>query len=312
MARFPFPMPYGWFKVALSGEVPAGEVVTRHYFGTELVLWRDREGRVACPEAYCAHLGAHIGVGGHVEGDCVRCPFHGWAYDRTGANCDIPYAERPNAKARLRTFPVAERSGIVFAWYHPRAAEPQWEARDVPEYDSPEFSDYEVHDYRIATCLQEVAENGFDHAHFEFVHSHPKVGSTESVTFDGISRVVLSSQQFPSSRGPVDARIDIYGWGPGFAITRYKGLIEASLVGLTTPIDDEHLHLTFLFLLRNPDADEHTANIARAFVKSVTSEVQQDIPIWENKRYVPTPALAAGEQPIMQFRRWFSQFYVEG
>jgi hypothetical protein len=47
-------------------------------------------------------------------------------------------------------------------------------------------------------------------------------------------------------------------------------------------------------------------------VKSVTSEVQQDIPIWENKRYVASPALAAREQPIMQFRRWFSQFYVEG
>ena len=143
------------------------------------------------------------------------------------------------------------------------------------------------------------------------MHSHPKVGNTESVTFDGITRVMLSSQQFPSSRGPVDARIDVYGWGPGFAITRYKGLIEASLVGLSTPIDDEHMHLTFLFLLRNPDADEHTANIARAFVKSVTSEVQQDIPIWEHKRYVPTPALASSEQPIMQFRRWFAQFYVE-
>jgi phenylpropionate dioxygenase-like ring-hydroxylating dioxygenase large terminal subunit len=266
---------------------------------------------VACHEAYCAHLGAHIGVGGVVEGECIRCPFHGWAYDRTGANCDIPYAERPNAKARLRTLPVAERSGIVFAWYHPQGAAPMWEARDVPEHADPEFSDYEIHDYTIATCLQELAENGFDHAHFEFVHSHPKVGNTEEVTFDGITRVMLSSQQFPSSRGPVDARIDVYGWGPGFAITRYKGLIEASLVGLSTPIDEEHLHLTFLFLMRNPDADEHTANIARAFVKSVTREVQQDIPIWEHKRYVPTPALASSEQAIMRFRRWFAKFYVD-
>jgi phenylpropionate dioxygenase-like ring-hydroxylating dioxygenase large terminal subunit len=304
-------MPYGWFKVALAPEVPAGEVVTRHYFGTELVLWRDDQGAVACHEAYCAHLGAHIGFGGRVEGDRIRCPFHGWAYDRAGANCEIPYAARPNAKARLRTFPVAERSGIVFAWYHPLGAEPQWEARDVPEHHDPAFGDYEAYDYTIATCLQEMAENGFDYAHFEFVHSHPQVGTTEHVAFDGISRVMLSSQQFPSSRGPVDARIDVHGWGPGFAITRYKGLIEASLVGLTTPIDEEHTHLTFLFLLRNPDADAHTANIGRAFVKSVTREVQQDIPIWENKRYLPTPALAASEAPIMQLRRWFAQFYVD-
>ena len=37
-------------------------------------------------------------------------------------------------------------------------------------YDSP----YEVHEFTIRTCLQELGENGFDHAHFEFVHSHPR------------------------------------------------------------------------------------------------------------------------------------------
>ncbi|MBV9284194.1 MAG: hypothetical protein JO176_06245, partial [Acidimicrobiia bacterium] len=39
--RFPFPMPFGWFKVALADDVPVGEIVTRHYFDTELVIWLD-------------------------------------------------------------------------------------------------------------------------------------------------------------------------------------------------------------------------------------------------------------------------------
>jgi len=84
--RFPFPMPFGWFKVALAGDVPVGEVVTRHYFDTELVIWRDADGSVACQEAYCPHLGAHLGWGGSVEGKQIRCPFHGWAFDCDGAN----------------------------------------------------------------------------------------------------------------------------------------------------------------------------------------------------------------------------------
>ena len=42
----------------------------------------------------------------------------------------------------------------------------------------------------------------------------------------------------------------------------------------------------------------------------MTSEVQQDIPIWEHKRYQPNPALAPSEKPITEFRRWFAQFYV--
>ena len=312
MSRFPFPMPYGWFKIAMANELAPGDILSRRYFATDLVIWRDSSGRIACQEAYCAHLGAHLGVGGTVEDGCIRCPFHGWAYDVDGANVDIPYADRPNKKAVLRTFPVREHAGIVFAWYHAAGAEPLWDLMPVGEYGDPEYSEYEVHDFTVRTCLQEMGENGFDHAHFQFVHSHPRVGNTEKVEFNGYDRVVLTSQEFPSSKGPVDARIDVFGRGPGFAVTRYRGLIDASLVGCSTPIDDETTHLTFLFTLKNPGDDEKTARIARAFIDSVTREVGQDIPIWEAKRYIESPALAPSEKPIADYRRWFSQFYVEG
>ena len=307
-SRFPFPMPFGWFKVALPDEIAAGQILTRRYFGTEVVLWRDRAGRLACQEAFCGHLG----VGGTVEGDCVRCPFHGWAWDAAGANVDIPYAERPNTKARLRTFPVREHAGIVLAWYHPLGEAPKWEPMPVAEFGDSDYGDYEVYDYTIATCLQELGENGFDHAHFEFVHGHPKVGATERVEFDGYDRTVLTRQQFPSSKGPVDARIDVYGRGPGFGVTRYRGLIEATLIGCSTPVDEQTTDLTFLFTLKRTEDDNgHTERIARAFIESVTREVQQDIPIWEHKRYEPAPALAPSEKPIADWRRWFSQFYAK-
>ena len=172
--RFPFPMPMGWFKVALSGELGPDQLATRHYFGTELVLWRDAAGQAVCHEAYCAHLGAHLGFGGSVSDGCVHCPFHGWAYDGSGRNVEIPYAESPNAKARLRTFPTVERGGIVLAWYHPLGEPPRWEVMDIPEYDDPSYADYEVFDYTIGSCLQEIGENGFDHAHFEFVHTRTR------------------------------------------------------------------------------------------------------------------------------------------
>ena len=312
MSRFPFPMPFGWFKVAMPDEVAGPNVVTRHLFGTDLVLWRDQTGEVVCQEAYCAHLGAHLGVGGTVEDGCIRCPFHGWGFDAEGLNVDIPYADRPNRSARLRTYPTRQHAGIVFAWYHPTGASPRWELMEVPEHADPDYGEYQVFDFTIKTCLQELGENGFDHAHFQFVHSHPKVGNTEKIEFRGFDRTVLTSQQFPSSQGPVDARIDIFGRGPGMAVTRYQGLIDASLIGCSTPIDEETSHLTFLFSLKNPDGDPHVASIGRAFVRSVTAEVGQDIPIWEHKRYRPSPALASSEKPITQFRAWFRQFYVEG
>ena len=310
MSRFPFPMPFGWFKVAMPDEVPADTVVTRRYFGTDVVLWRDEQGHVVCQEAYCPHLGAHLGFGGRVEGSCIRCPFHGWAYSAAGDNVEVPYAGRVNRSARLRSYPTREHGGIVFAWYHPTGSGPLWSLMEIEEHGDPEYGPYQTFDFTIKTCLQEMGENGFDHAHFQYVHSHPRVGRTEKVEFDGYDRTVLTSQEFPSSQGPVDARIDVFGRGPGFAITRYRGLVNASLVGCSTPIDDETVQLTFLFTIKNPDGDEKIRRIADAFVRSVTSEVGQDIPIWEHKRYVAQPALAASEKPIMEWRRWFEQFYV--
>ena len=94
--------------------------------------------------------------------------------------------------------------------------------------------------------------------HVRFVRAQ----ATDDLTFDGYDRLVLTRQQFPSSKGPVDGRIDVTGRGPGFAVTRYQGLIDATLIGCSTPIDDETTQVTFLFTLRNPGGDEHTVRCA--------------------------------------------------
>ena len=66
--RYPFPAyPNGWFRMAYSSEVAAGQVLALRLLGRELVLFRDEEGAAHVLDAYCAHLGAHLGVGGRVE-----------------------------------------------------------------------------------------------------------------------------------------------------------------------------------------------------------------------------------------------------
>jgi phenylpropionate dioxygenase-like ring-hydroxylating dioxygenase large terminal subunit len=47
------------------------------YFGQEMVAWRAQSGSLTVMDAYCEHLGAHLGFGGHVEGDVIECAFHG-------------------------------------------------------------------------------------------------------------------------------------------------------------------------------------------------------------------------------------------
>ena len=117
MPRFPYPAyANGWFRVSYSDELSAGEVKPLHYFGRELVLFRDEAGDPRLFDAYCPHLGAHLGYGGKVEGDGIRCPFHAWRFDGSGQCAEIPYSKRIPPKAKVEAWPVCERNGIVFAF----------------------------------------------------------------------------------------------------------------------------------------------------------------------------------------------------
>ena len=68
--RFPFPMPNGWFIVSEAAELAPLEVKPVFYFGRDLVLYRTADGEARLVSAYCAHLGAHLGVGRSGRGRC--------------------------------------------------------------------------------------------------------------------------------------------------------------------------------------------------------------------------------------------------
>ncbi len=84
------PLPFGWFAVAMSDDIAAGDVKTLAYFGTELVVWRGESGSLHALDPYCPHMGAHRGHGGAVAGDDLQCPFHHWTFSGAGAVTAIP------------------------------------------------------------------------------------------------------------------------------------------------------------------------------------------------------------------------------
>ncbi len=79
--RYPYPVPNGWFVVAEATELAPGDVRAMHYFDRDLVVYRAGDGTPRVLDAHCPHLGAHLAVGGRVEDQCLRCPFHGWKFD---------------------------------------------------------------------------------------------------------------------------------------------------------------------------------------------------------------------------------------
>lgn len=70
--------------------------------GQELVVFRDTKGLAHVLDAYCPHMGANLGVGGRVVGDCIECPFHGWKFRGHDGKCmEIPYSDKGEISACL-------------------------------------------------------------------------------------------------------------------------------------------------------------------------------------------------------------------
>ena len=312
--RWPWPIPFGWFALGWSHELTEHQVLPRHVFGADTVLWRDTDGAAHLHDAYCPHLGAHLGVGGSVDGCTIVCPFHAWAFDAEGRNTNIPYSERTNAKARLRTYPVVERNGLIMAWYHPHEAAPMWEIPEVPEFGTTgvgeEFSDPFTRQFEIATAWQEMAENGVDSAHFRYVHGTAEVPVLESYETEGHRSRMRSKQFFVTPRGTTEGRIDSDGWGPGFSVVRFSGIVETLLLGCATPVERDRCEMRFTFCVRRFDDDRITSSVGEAFVNEVSRQLLEDKPIWEHKTYIDRPALADTDGPFAAFRRWAGQFYA--
>jgi phenylpropionate dioxygenase-like ring-hydroxylating dioxygenase large terminal subunit len=307
--RVPLPLPVGWYCVADEAELAAGEVRRVRYFGEELVLWRGEDGAPHLFDAYCPHLGAHLGVGGRVDADGLRCPFHAWKFDGGGSCIDIPYAKRIPPKASVRAWPIERRCGLVFTWYDPSGGAPRFALPDVPEWGSQGWTAPEVRSFEVKTHPQEMAENIVDAVHFRFVHGTPTIPPMQAEA-QGLEFHAYQGLTFTTPQGETQGRVDVRMFGPGFGVTRFQGVVETLLVITGIPLEPELHRTTIRFIVRKlAGSEEATRGVARAFVAEIARQYTQDIPIWENKRYLARPKLCDGDGPILELRRYFAQFY---
>lgn len=311
--RFPQipPFPTGWFQVGYTDELEVGQVVPLHYFGTQLVMYRDENGSVRVLDAYCPHLGAHLGVGGVVEGACIRCPFHAWVFDGSGQCVEIPYAEKIPTNARVQSWPVQEVNGLIMVHHHIAGGDPAWEIPVAPEYTDPNWTDYVRRRWKIRSHNQDMAENSVDSAHFKYVHGTPEQPKTRA-EIEGHLFKVRSPVQYTTPQGAVEGQIASDSHGFGFSMVRFSGIVDTLILSSVTPIDGEYVDVRFSFKTKKMGNEQVTSNVANAFIKEIERQMGQDIPIWENKIMMTPPMLCDGDGPIGLFRRWSKQFYVDG
>ena len=105
------------------------------------------------------------------------------------------------------------------------------------------------------------------------------------------------------------SKLETYSYGPGISCQRFSRLFDIVMMGMSTPIDTQGVHLRFAFTKPLEQSAQH-ALYADGFRDEIVYQVGQDIPIWENKIYRENPVLCDGDGPIAKYRRWFSQFYA--
>src|SRR5690606_8846727 len=104
-----------------------------------------------------------LGYGGSVEGECIRCPFHRWKFDSDGRCVEVPFQQRPSARARLHRWPVEEVDGMILVWHDADGAEPDWRVQPMAEGDAycAPHAPTET-DWTLRSHVQEICENAFD------------------------------------------------------------------------------------------------------------------------------------------------------
>lgn len=310
--------PSGWFQVGWSHDVGPGGVVPLKYFGRELVCFRRESGELSVFDAFCGHLGAHLGYGGSVAGENIVCPFHGWSWNCDGRNTDIPYSDHPNRVARMKVWDVREIDGLVLVWHDANGEPPAWEPQTVPEFSDSDFYPLVPHGLthiweKVPFQPQHVIENSADAAHLKYVHKNATVPSIEQHEPDGhIFRFTFGTTYLTPDAGEVDGTLPGQWWGPGVLSFKLEGVHDAAQYVTITPVDYSCSDLRISVVARRIGSSEKPVGMADRIMKHQVKEIERDLPIWNHMRYNSKPPLATEEgKAFSVLRSWTNQFYPD-
>src|SRR5690348_14739661 len=161
-----------WIPAVRSDELPSPDCPPMRVklLGEELIGYRTTSGDVGLIQNACPHRGASMFFGRNEE-DGLRCVYHGWKFDFTGACVDMPSEPAESNfknKVHTRAYPTLEKAGLIWAYLGPAELRPA----ELPHYEWTMVEEGHVKvSRRIQGCnyLQAI-EGGIDSSHVPFLH----------------------------------------------------------------------------------------------------------------------------------------------
>ncbi|MBI3513726.1 MAG: Rieske 2Fe-2S domain-containing protein [Proteobacteria bacterium] len=157
-----------WQPIAMAAELTERPLALR-VLGEDLVLFRDRGGRIGLLHKHCSHRGASLEFGIPMPRG-LSCCYHGWTYDIDGRLLEAPAEPAGNRLTEQvvhGAYPVEQQDGLVFAYLGPPAARPPLPAFDTTRTaaDAVPFA------IRMPCHWLQVYENTQDPVHVVYLHT---------------------------------------------------------------------------------------------------------------------------------------------
>jgi len=253
-----------WHPVGCS-ELVGKKPQRAKVLGEELVLYRGASGATALMQLRCAHRSLALDYG-RIEGDAIRCPYHGWLYDRSGKCLEQPAEPEASSfkdKIQLKSYPTQEFGGLVFGYMGPEPAPL------LPLYDVLRMEDG-VKDVQVQTVHANWfnhVENIVDISHLAWLHGYtfPAYGG-KKVTYHW-ERTHYGANNVMIVDGIADTHISCYGYP---TINRFalppidpNGELVRSMI-YRVPADDES---TLLYFVRFYPSDKRVLHSSRREAK---------------------------------------------
>ncbi|MGE3245841.1 MAG: Rieske 2Fe-2S domain-containing protein [Beijerinckiaceae bacterium] len=158
-----------WYVAATSAELGRA-LLARTFMDEPVVLWRKQDGAPAAIEDRCCHRHLPLSLG-VLEGDDIRCGYHGLRFDCSGACVEIPGQPNIPARAKVKSYPVAERWQWVWIWMgDPALADPD----KIPDVWWGGHREWKMSLYapvHLACDYRLIADNVLDATHLTYVHA---------------------------------------------------------------------------------------------------------------------------------------------
>jgi phthalate 4,5-dioxygenase oxygenase subunit len=247
-------MRHFWIPAVMSNELetPDGPPMRLRLLGENLIAFRVSSGSAGIIQNACPHRGASMFFGRNEE-DGLRCVYHGWKFDVTGACVDMPSEPaESNFKNKVRTvsYPCIERNNIVWTYMGPRKAD---DLPPLPELP-PNLANCRVVK-SVRTCnYMQALEGDIDTIHIGFLHhgvetydEYP-VGSERYYAYkQRVAKLEVRENEAGTYYGAYRAAEDNQdNWRMGHFLMPFYTMSAAGILGQKNsmnawvPIDDEH------------------------------------------------------------------------